>query len=96
MDGVVKKLAWLLFLKNAFLSLNSVVFSEILLPINPAEIMRGTDLSPVNKYFMKKHTKEMQENPISLACEWKVVVEIEAGIGRLPGRILNGSEFPIS
>lgn len=53
-------------------------------------------MSPVNKYFMKKHTKEMQENPISLACEWKVVVEIEAGIGRLPGRTLNGSEFPIS
>lgn len=45
-----------IILKNAFLLLNSVVFSEILLPINPAEIMRGTDLSPVNKYFMKKHT----------------------------------------
>lgn len=38
----------------------------------------------------------MQENPISLACEWKVIAEIEAGIGRLPGRALNGSEFPIS
>lgn len=38
----------------------------------------------------------MQENPISLACEWKVIAEIEAGIGRLPGRALSGSEFPIS
>lgn len=41
-------------------------------------------------------TEEMQENPISLACEWKVIAEIEAGIGRLLGRVFNGSEFLIS
>lgn len=90
-------MAIIIIFLNAFLLLNLVVFSEILLPINPAEIIRGTEMYPVSKYFMKEHMWLRNAwELISLACECKVRAEIEAGVWRRIGRALKWKPFPIS